>query len=65
MMCYRREKLENSAEKPIYSPTNRNNRLANQLEYMNTQNPSKPKLSKVLEPSELQLSIVFTVSCFC
>ena len=40
-----------------------NDPLVNKLNYKNTQKPSKPKLSNVLEPSKLQLSRDFTKSC--
>ena len=64
-MCYSRGKSKNSAEKPLRSPTSRNELLANQLEYMNINRPSKPNLSTVLRPFKLQLPTSFIESYLC
>ena len=58
-----KRKTKNLAEKPHSGSTSQNDPLVNQLEYMNTQRPSKPKLPKILEPSKLLLPMDLTKSC--
>ena len=55
-MCYQRGKPEKFVEKPLCGSTSRIYPLANQLEYMNINRPSKTRLPIKLEPSKPQLT---------